>query len=278
LGGGFAKKLSCLIKPQVLKLMAKVIADQKIQGTVYNRTYKAYSGNKEVVGDKSLLNKERVNTDSKFANTRRNNAEFVAAQKSAVALRKILYGTPDFHRDNRLSGRMLKLMIKMLREDTTNIWGERVPVNGDFINLVDFDYNIHAPLTAVMKAPFTSTLDRAAGTATIGIPSLTPSEGLVPPTGIVGTDSLYFRFFFVGAEIDFTDYSIGTPDVEMSAFIAYDDMATAPISQVLTVTAGTVLPVFGILGVEWALSVGGDYVPLRNIGSNPMRIVLADKV
>src|ERR1035437_6729500 len=112
--------------------MAKVIADQKIRGTVYNRTYKAYTGNKEVIGDVSILSVEEIKGDPRFANTRRNNAEFASAAKSGKLMKTMVYGVPDDHTDNRLLPHLLSTMIKMLREDTTNTWGEREPVNGDF--------------------------------------------------------------------------------------------------------------------------------------------------
>src|ERR1035437_5950754 len=167
--------------------MARIITDRKIRGTVYNTTYKAYSGNREVSGDKSILSSEQVKTSIRFVNTRRNNSEFTSAAKSGKLLKQILFGVPADHTDNRLIPHLLSIMIKMLREDSTNTWGQRMPVNGNFVHLVDFDYNRNAPLSEVMQAPYTTVLDRVAGTMTNNIGSFTPTEGLVPPAGLAST-------------------------------------------------------------------------------------------
>src|ERR1035437_4141533 len=249
--------------------MAKITTDKRIRGTVWNTTYRATTGNKEFSGNVSILDKEMVETGAKFDNTRRNNLEFKAAAASAKLLRDILEGVPPFHIDNKEYPRMLGIMIKMLREDTTNNWGERIPLNGDFSHLDNFDYNKKAPLSSVMEAAHSTVVDRVAGTLTNNIPSFTPILGLVKPEGLSSSAVLYFRFIALGAEVDFTANTVNT-DLQFTAYLPYDANATALINQVQTLTAGSTLPWFGILGIDWALQVSGNYIPLRNIASNAL--------
>jgi hypothetical protein len=79
------------------------------------------------------------------------------------------------------------------------------------------------------------------------------------------------------SEIDFVNKTFNT-DSALTAALAWDNTATSPISQVLNLTAGGTLPMFGFIGVQFFESINSNYYPLKNNAYNPLGITKVDQV
>ena len=162
--------------------------------------------------------------------------------------------------------------MAVVHSDTTNARGARDVASGDAGLMQGFNYNRHAVFASVFKAPFTTVVDRVAGTMTVNIPSFDPSLMLVAPEG-----ATHFKIVSAGSEVDFAAETYNT-DTQETAILPWDDTMTALINQVLTVTAGTVLPLFINVGVLFYEQVNGNYYPLKNNKFNPLGVVKVDHV
>jgi hypothetical protein len=240
------------------KRMAKQSGIVPMQGTIANITFvRTQDGFQARL--KSGLSKERVQHDAAFERTRENSDEFKNAGKGAELLRDVFI-LPILHcYDNRLQSRLVKAMMKVIKTDMVSIRGKRNLVSGDDTLLKGFSWNRFGAFTSVMKAPFTITIDRVAGTATVAVPPFTPDEQLIG-----NPEATHFKMIFSPAEIDWTAEN-SVADMQSTAFLPYDENLTTAISQDLSFSAGSVLPVFVTLSIRWYQQVGGNYYSLKNL-------------
>jgi hypothetical protein len=68
---------------------------------------------------------ERVKTEDQFINTRRNAAEFGAAGSMAGAICRAFYQSFRFVATPKMNGILTKLIDRLIRGNTSGIWGER---------------------------------------------------------------------------------------------------------------------------------------------------------
>jgi hypothetical protein len=225
-----------------------------------------------LVKRKSSVSKNKIETSPQFERTRENMAEFGNAGESAKGLRQSILALITLAKDTKLQSRLVKKLMTVLQTDATNPRGQRIVANGALTILTGFDFNRHAELSAVLTAPNTTTIDRVAGTVTIAIPSFDPSLMLRAPEG-----TTHFKIVAAASEIDFVNKTFNT-DSALTAALPWDNTATSPISQVLNLTAGGTLPMFGFVGVQFFESINGNYYPLKNNAYNPLGITKVDQV
>ena len=121
-----------------------------------------------------------------------------------------------------------------------------------------------------MFAPFTTDIDRVAGTLDVSIPAFIPANMIAAPSG-----TTHYKIISGGAEIDFEaeTYVVATSE---TAILPWDGTATAPINQVNAVTANSTKPLFLALGVEFYQEINGQMYPLKNGAFNPLSIAKVD--
>lgn len=163
--------------------MGKLTGIIKLKGTFDGLTfYKTADG--YLVKTKSGVSKNRIMNDPAFVRTRENLSEFSLSVKAGKAIRQSI--SPLLHRakDSKLSSRMLQLMNTIKNFDGTSVRGERLvrlgldSVEGKML-LKGFDFNLHAPLSSVLHAPYSV----AVVTGVLSIPDLSPQEQLGIPEG-----------------------------------------------------------------------------------------------
>lgn len=225
-----------------------------------------------LVKRKSSLSKNKIETSSQFQRTRENMREFGEAGESAKGLRQSVLAFITLAKDSKLQSRLVKKLMQVLHTDTTNDRGKRIVANGDLTMMTGFDFNRHALLSAVLTAPGTTTIDRTAGTVTIAIPSFDPSLMLRAPEG-----TTHFKIVTAASEIDFVNKSFNT-DSALTGTLPWDNTSTIAINQVLNLTAGGTLPMFGFIGVQFFELINGNYYPLKNNAYNPLGITNVDQV
>jgi hypothetical protein len=243
----------------------------EIVGTFGNLTfYKTEDG--FLVKRKGSIAKSKIETSSQFERTRENMNEFAEAGFSAKKLRKSVLSLLTLAKDSKLQSRLVKRMMQIVHTDTTSARGQRVVAKGDLTLLTGLDFNRHAELSTVFTAPYTTAIDRVAGVITIDIPAFQPSLMVKAPEG-----TTHFKIIMAGSEIDFAGNTFVTDSV-LTALLPWDSSATLPISQGLSVTAASTLPLFGFVGIQFFELVNGNYYPLKNNANNSLGITKVDQV
>lgn len=246
--------------------MAKQKGIVKLEGTIGDITfYKTEDG--YLAKENSPVTAERIATDPAFQRTRENNAEFGRAGKAGKLLRNAIRTLLQHAKDSRVTSRLTKEMMRVVKADATSIRGMRNVIDGEAELLEGFDFNINAKLGTMLYAPYTTTIDRVAGTLTVAIPSFIPGERIVAPAG-----TTHFNIVSMGAEVDFENETFIT-DTKQSGILPWDNTATAVLNLANAVTANSVHPLFLLLSIQFCQLVNGVQYPLKDGGFNALSLV-----
>jgi len=237
-----------------------------LQGTLGNIIfYKSKDG--YMAREKGGLDAKRIASDPAFQRTRENNQEFGRASKAGKFLRNAVRSLLQIASDSNMISRLTKQMIRVIKADEVNRRGQRNVIDGEAGLLEGFEFNINAKLQATFYAPFTAVIDRATGILMVDIPALVPAHMIAAPGG-----TTHFRVNSAGVEIDF-EQGTSVSEIESSAEIALDNINTAPLTHLHSVTANSTYPLFILLGVEFLQEVNGSMYPLKNGSFNALAII-----
>lgn len=251
--------------------MAKQKGVIKLDGTIGDITfYKSKDG--YLAREKGGVPADRIANDPAFQRTRENGAEFGRAGKAGKVLRNAVRNLLQNASDSKMVSRLTTEMVKVIQEDTTNPRGLRNVIDGEAELLQGFDFNINGKLGTTLYAPFTSTIDRVAGTLTVDIPAFIPLNMIAAPGG-----ATHFKINSAGAEIDFENETF-VVDTQVTGVLPIDAVATAVINLANAVTANSTHPLFLVLGIEFFQQVNGQFYSLRNGAFNALSIVKVDGV
>lgn len=237
----------------------------KLDGTVGGITfYKSKEG--YLAREKGGVSADKIANDPNFQRTRENGEEFGRAGKAGKLLRNAIRAMLQNASDSRMVGRLTAEMVKVIQEDVTNTRGQRNVIDGEAELLEGFEFNINGKLGTTIYAPFTSTIDRVAGTLVVNIPSFVPINMVAAPGG-----STHFKIVSTGAEIDFENETF-IMDAQATAVLPWDSVATGVLVLTNTVTANSTHPLFLALGIEFYQEVNGQMYSLKNGASNPLAL------
>ncbi|HMU46112.1 MAG TPA: hypothetical protein PKC72_07080 [Chitinophagaceae bacterium] len=249
--------------------MAKQKGIMKLEGTIGGITfYKSKDG--YLAKEKSGVPADRIANDPAFQRTRENGAEFGRAGKAGKILRNAIRALLQNSADSRVVGRLTQEMVKVIHEDVTNPRGLRNVIDGEAELLQGFEFNTNGKLGTTLYAPFTSVIDRVAGTLTANIPAFVPLNMIAAPGG-----TTHFKIVSAGAEIDFENETF-IVDTQQTAVLSWDANATAVINLANAVTANSTHPLFLVLGIEFYQQVNGQMYPLKNGAFNALSLVKVD--
>ena len=241
----------------------------KLDGTIGDITfYKSRDG--FLAREKGGIPADRIANDPAFQRTRENGAEFGRAGKAGKILRNAIRGLLQNVSDSRMVSRLTTAMIKVIQEDATNTRGLRNVIDGEAEMLEGFEFNINGKLGSTLYAPFTTDIDRVAGTLTASLPSFVPSNMIAAPGG-----TTHFKIISAGAEVDFENETF-VVDTQSTAVLPWDTNATAVIDLENTVTASSTHPLFLALGIEFYQEVNGQMYPLKNGSFNALALAKVD--
>ncbi|MGZ3821635.1 MAG: hypothetical protein ACXVB6_13645 [Mucilaginibacter sp.] len=99
------------------------------------------------------------------------------------------------------------------------------------------------------------------------IPSFVPQNMIAAPVG-----ASHFKIVSAGAEVDFENKTY-TVNTDSSDLLPWDATATTLINLTSTLTPGSSLPLFLVLGIEFYQEVNGEEYPLKNGSFNALSIV-----
>ena len=246
--------------------MAKQKGIIKLDGTIGGITfYKSQDG--YLAREKGGVSAEKIATDPAFQRTRENGEEFGRAGKAGKLLRNAIRAMLQNASDSRMVSRLTQKMVEVVQADATNPRGQRNVIDGEAELLQGFEFNISGKLGTTLYAPYTSTIDRVAGTLEASIPSFVPLNMIAAPGG-----TPHFKIVSAGAEVDFENETF-VMDSNASAILPWDATATAVLTLTNTVTANSTKPLFLALGIEFYQEVNGQMYPLKNGAYNALALV-----
>lgn len=249
--------------------MAKQKGIIKLDGTIGGITfYKSQDG--YLAREKGGVSGERIANDPNFQRTRENGEEFGRAGKAGKLLRNSIRAMLQNASDSRMVGRLTQKMVEVIQEDATNPRGQRNVIDGEAELLEGFEFNISGKLGTTLYAPYTSTIDRVAGTLAVSIPAFVPLNMIAAPGG-----ATHFKIVSAGAEVDFENETFVVATSE-TAVLPWDTTATALINLSNSVTANSNHPLFLALGIEFYQEVNGQMYPLKNGAYNALALVKVD--
>jgi len=246
--------------------MAKQKGIIKLDGTIGGITfYKSQDG--YLAREKGGVSAEKIATDPAFQRTRENGEEFGRAGKAGKLLRNAIRAMLQNASDSRMVSRLTQKMVEVVQADATNPRGQRNVIDGEAELLQGFEFNISGKLGTTLYAPYTSTIDRVAGTLEASIPSFVPLNMIAAPGG-----TTHYKIVSAGAEVDFENETF-VMDSNASAILPWDATATAVLTLTNAVTANSTKPLFLALGIEFYQQVNGQMYPLKNGAYNALALV-----
>ena len=246
--------------------MAKQKGIIKLQGTIGDITfYKTADG--YVAREKGSIDKKRIESDPAFQRTRENGSEFGRAGKGGKLIRKALRTLMRDAKDGKVTSRLVKNLMGIVKSDTTNARGLRTLQNGNLMQLKGFDFNIAAKLDTTLYSPYAINTDRAAGNLQVQLPALTPNVAIEAPEG-----STHFKLIIGLAEIDFENNAF-VFDGDETGILPWNGEEIPATDLSASVTANSTLPLFQVMGISFYQEVNGQMYPLKNGAFNALTIV-----
>jgi hypothetical protein len=244
--------------------MAKQRGFLKIEGTLGDVTFvKTQDG--YLVKEKTDIG-SRIATDKAFQRTRENNAEFGRAGKACKTLRAALKPLLLNAKDSRLTSRLTKEMMKVIKADATSDRGKRNVADGEAEFLQGFDFNINAVLSITMPVAFAATINRVKGLLDVVVPPFVPANEIVAPDG-----ATHYKLVSGAAEIDFGNETY-TQALSETAILPWDNNATVALTLSNAVTANSTHPLFLVFGIQFFQEVNGKHYPLKNGAFNALNM------
>jgi hypothetical protein len=238
----------------------------KLKGTMGGITfYKTQDG--YLAREKGGIEADRIANDPNFQRTRENGEEFGRAGKAGKILRNSIRVLLQNASDRYMVGRLTALMVKVIQMDQTNTRGQRNVIDGESEMLQGFEFNLNAKLGNTVYAPFTTDIDRVAGTLKVSLPSFVPANMIAAPGG-----ATHFKLVSGGAEIDFEGETF-VMDMQESAVLPLTNAATAVIDLENAVTPNSTHPLFLAFGIEFYQQVNSQMYPLKNGSYNALSLV-----
>ena len=249
--------------------MARQTGIIKLKGTLGDISfYKTTDGH--LARTKGGVDASRIANDPAFQRTRENGSEFGRAGKGGKLLRNAIRILLQKSKDKRVTSRLTKDLVAIVKTDTTNERGLRTIQDGDLSLLENFEFNIKGKLGSTLYAAFVEAFDRVSGDATLDIAAFSPIIRVAAPTG-----TTHFKVVMGASELDFENES-STFENDETAILPYTAPNTAAIALTASLTANSILPVIQVLGIEFYQEVNGQMYELRNGAFNALAIVIVD--
>lgn len=249
--------------------MARQVGIIKLEGGIGDLSfYKTKDGH--LARTKGGVDGKRIASDPAFQRTRENGSEFGTSAKGSKLLRTALRLLLQNASDSRVSNRLTKRVLEIVKTDATNERGLRVVSQGDITQLDKFEFNIGGKLSSLLFAPYDQSIDRTSGAIVMSLPDFIPVNSIVAPKG-----TTHFKIVVGGAEVNF-DTETFVFDSDASAILPWDAATVAALVLTAGLTANSTNPIFQVIGVEFYQEVNGQMYSLKNGAYNALAIVGVD--
>ncbi len=249
--------------------MAKQKGIVKLDGTIGDITF-FKSADGYIAREATSVTGKRIASDPAFQRTRENMAEFGRAGKAGKTLRAAIRPLMLNAQDAKVTSRLHKEMVKVLKADMTSKRGLRNVIDGEATLLQGFEFNINAILGTSLTMKYDAAIDRVAGTGTINVPAFIPSTEVVVPMG-----TTHFKLVTAAAEIDF-EAATSVVSMKQTDYLPWNDVSVVAFSLVNNVTANSKHPIFLLLGIQFSQEVAGLQNPLKDGSFNSLSVVKVD--
>lgn len=246
--------------------MAQQKGLHKIIGTIGDATYSKTKDGYQVKA-KSEISPEKFATSPSMARVRENAAEFGRAGKAGKLLRLAIRKLLKNGKDNRVTSRLVKEMMRVIKADATSLRGMRNVLDGETELLQGFECNSNGTLATTFPVEFTADINRLTGDLNVAIPVFIPKEDIIAPDG-----ATHFQIVAAGTAIDFENETYNTDTAE-SAVLPWNSVAVAALNLATTVPAASTHPLFLLLGIQFFQQVNGTNYSLKNGAHNALAIV-----
>ncbi len=249
--------------------MARQTGIIKLKGTIGDISfYKTTDGH--LAREKGGVDANRIANDPAFVRTRENGSEFGRAGKGGKLLRNALRILLQNASDKRLTSRLTKDLLAIVKTDAVNERGLRTLTDGNLDLLLGFEFNLNGKLGTTLFAPFVNAFDRVSGDATLNLDPFSPTLRIAAPSG-----TTHFKVVMGASELDFEN-EISTFESDETAILPYSAADTAAIVLTASVTANSLLKVVQVLGIEFYQEVNGQMYALKNGAYNALAVVIVD--
>jgi len=208
--------------------------------------------------------------DPAFQRTRENGSEFGRAGKGGKLIRNAIRLLLQNAKDKRVTSRLTKDLVAVVKSDLINERGARTIQDGDLGLINGFDFNIRGKLGTTLFAPFIVAFDRITGNVTADLAAFSPIVRIAAPGG-----TTHFKVVMGAAELDFVNESF-VFEMDDSRILPYSAPDTLPLNLAGVLTPNSTLPVLEVMGVEFYQEVNGEMYPLKNGSFNALAVVLTD--
>ena len=248
-------------------MAAKQRGDRKLKGSIGDITYSRRKNGTWSAYEKVESNAKKIASHPDFLLIRQNNTEFGRAGAAGKLFRDAIRSKMKMTTDSGASPRLLKTLLRIIKEDPVSDRGERKLSNGPIEMLEGFDFNETAPLSIVLPAPFTTTIDRVTGSLKLDIPGFIPARLMKTPPG-----ATHFKIIATALELDF-DSGQFVADAKYSSDLPCNNDSTADIVLVTTVTPGSTKPLFQLMALEFSQLINGKYYQMATKNVNALKVV-----
>jgi hypothetical protein len=218
------------------------------------------------------VSKDRMLSDPKFARLLENQSEFGRTTQAGRLIRTALRDILVKRADRFMSRRLSKTISTILHADPVNVRGGRLVQNGDLGLLKRFEFNENGRVFGAVFAPFTTAIDRVAGTLSLDMPAFNPQKMIVHPRG-----ATHFKLKITGSSLDFENNTylsnvVETPEIGVLALQQDTIQLTSQLPPDLP------MPLLLTLCIDYFQMVNGQLYSLENGAFNGIAIVDVDQV
>jgi len=248
--------------------MAKLVGPLKLKGSVDGLNFRVMKDGECIAGRKPGPSSKMVKEHRRFQRTRENSREFIRAQSAATLLRRALMPQWKEAADPKSFRRLHAIMVRILHKDTVNARGGRVLTHRALKLLEGFDFNERSPLTAALRVPLNSSIDRSAGRIDLKLPSFIPSARITQHVG-----ATHAKLMIKGFALDFLNNEVLQIATE-AIVIPINDEETEPCNLKATFIAEQTMPLFLCAGLSyWQKDALGDLIPLSKKEKNALALL-----
>ena len=236
---------------------------------LFGKSYKKFSArnNKTIYKVESM--KEIIinmkESDPETKKVRSNNTDFSHVATYGKILRDAI--KPVMVADSLVVSRLVKLIHRIVSNDTTNIAGQRCITKGPIERLNGFQFNIAANFKTIVRSHFTGLIRRELGQIILEIEPMISKNSIHAPES-----ATHFQIFSAGCEIDFVNSSFVT-DFKETSISPLDRTLGAKINLLHTIPVNSLLPLFLIAGIRFYNDNYGSKYLLRQSSYNPLQII-----
>jgi hypothetical protein len=249
--------------------MAFQVSMLKFEGRIDDLVFYK-SGQSYRVRKKGGVSGDRIKKDPVFANLRDNMSEFGRASKAAKLLRRAFRMELADVCDSAVAMRTTQAMSRIIKSDRVSDRGRRTLLQGEIELLSGLQFNRHVSMEQAFKAPFTTSIDRRAGTLTVDIPAFASGACISKPVG-----ATHFRLFASAGELDFeTEHCVSTSSSTPDLLV---DSLQSEIKLVCELSVANTKTLVLALGITFSRVDKGKLQSLKGAGQNALAIVMVER-